>query len=246
MTTELTPLQQRWLLPDHVDGVWAARRRLAEAVRELALATVTTGGDVAALDAVTAQVRALTPTLPPGPTAAQAWDDGSYFDTVATWVDRGAMLGRSNPLAPPLYTTWDGARSVCDVVLTETYRGAPGMVHGGVVAAVFDQVFGHCVVMSGSSGLTGTLTVRYRRPTRLGVPLRFAAWRTTSEGRRLTLEATCTDDGHVTAEASALFVALDEDGARRVIGGARANAPASTSASAASAPNPPSDADGDR
>ena len=53
------------------------------------------------------------------------------------------------------------------------YEGPPGSVHGGVVAAMFDEVLGMTQSLSGQPGMTGTLRIRYRRPTPLHRELRF-------------------------------------------------------------------------
>lgn len=218
---DLTPLQRLWTLPDEVDGPWSARRELAAALRELIDRCVRTGADADAMAAARAHVEAATALLPQGGTAAEAFGDASYFERPAVYVDRGALVGRSNPIAPPMRIRWEARRSVCDVELGEAYVGAPGMVHGGMIAAVFDQLVGHCVIMNGRSGLTGKLSVEYPRPTRLHTPLRWEAWLVASEGRRLQLEATCTDSEGVTARAEALFVELSSERARAVIGAQR-------------------------
>ena len=44
------------------------------------------------------------------------------------------------------------------------YEGPPGYVHGGCVALAFDELLGMVNVLNGLGGLTGKLTVRYRRP----------------------------------------------------------------------------------
>ena len=53
------------------------------------------------------------------------------------------------------------------------YEGPPGNVHGGMVAAAFDEVLGMAQSLSGNAGFTGTLTIRYRSPTPLYEPLLF-------------------------------------------------------------------------
>ena len=50
------------------------------------------------------------------------------------------------------------------------YEGPPSCVHGGVIAETFDEMLGAACIVAGHPGMTGTLTVRYRKPT----PLRSA------------------------------------------------------------------------
>jgi uncharacterized protein (TIGR00369 family) len=84
-------------------------------------------------------------------------------------------------------------------------------VHGGVVATLLDHVLARAIRAAGRGGLTATLTVTYRRPVRLGVPLLATAEIGTTEGRRTTAHARLVveaDPGTTLAEAEGLFVAL--------------------------------------
>ena len=55
------------------------------------------------------------------------------------------------------------------------YEGPPTCVHGGVIAETFDEVLGAANMVAGHPGMTGTLTIRYRKPTPLRTPLRIEA-----------------------------------------------------------------------
>jgi acyl-coenzyme A thioesterase PaaI-like protein len=84
-------------------------------------------------------------------------------------------------------------------------------VHGGVVATLLDHVLARAVRAAGRGGLTATLTVTYRRPVPLGVPLLATAEMGATDGRRTTATARIVaedDPGSTLAEAEGLFVAL--------------------------------------
>ena len=127
--------------------------------------------------------------------------------------ERSPVTGRGNAAAPPLTVDLDGERTIATVTYSETYEGPPGGVHGGVVAATFDEVLGIAQISSGVAGFTGTLNVRFRRITPIHRPIRYEAWVEGREGRKLTVRARSTVDGDgdgddgVLAEASGLFVA---------------------------------------
>ena len=58
-------------------------------------------------------------------------------------------------------------------LICEKHQGYPGVVHGGVVAAILDEVAGR-TFMEGDPPkfmVTAKLTVRYRRPVPVGQPL---------------------------------------------------------------------------
>ena len=124
------------------------------------------------------------------------------------WLPVG---GACNPIAPPVTFTVDGDLVVGEVTYGAAYEGPPGCVHGGMVAAAFDEVLGIAQSLSGRFGMTGTLSVRYRRPTPLHVPLRVVGRFDRSEGRKIFTSGHVEAAGEVTATAEALFIALDEE-----------------------------------
>jgi acyl-coenzyme A thioesterase PaaI-like protein len=126
-------------------------------------------------------------------------------------MDRTTLIGLANPLAPPIVLSSDGERAFGEVTFTAPFEGAPGLVHGGMVAAAFDQVFGYLGMVRNLPALTGSLEVRYRRPTPLEVPLRFEARVERVEGKKSFLSARCLAGDELCAEAEALFVILAAD-----------------------------------
>jgi uncharacterized protein (TIGR00369 family) len=122
------------------------------------------------------------------------------------------VYGPGNPVAPPMVASDspDG-RAEGRVTLGKPHEGPPGLVHGGVVATLLDHVLARAIRAAGRGGLTATLTVTYRRPVHLGVPLLATAELGTTDGRRTTARArlVAEDDPATTlAEAEGLFVAL--------------------------------------
>jgi uncharacterized protein (TIGR00369 family) len=122
------------------------------------------------------------------------------------------VYGPGNPVAPPMVATdFPDGRAIGHVTLGKAHEGPPGLVHGGIVATLLDHVLARAVRAAGRGGLTATLTVTYRRPVQLGVPLVATAQIGTSEGRRTTATARLVaedDPGSTLAEAEGLFVAL--------------------------------------
>jgi len=130
------------------------------------------------------------------------------------FFDRSPIVGLSNPLAAPLAlemgTDEEGRRIVIGrVVFNAAYEGPPGNVHGGMVAAAWDEVLGMAQSLSGQAGFTGTLTVRYRSPTPLYEPLEFNAWVDRVEGRKIFTAGRCYAGDRLTSEADAIFITVD-------------------------------------
>ena len=103
-------------------------------------------------------------------------------------------------------------RVVGRVTYGHQYEGPPGCVHGGMLAAAFDIVLAVSAAKCGRMLVTGTLSVRYRRPTPLATELRFEGELVGIEGRKVRSSATvCGPDGESTAEAEGIFLIVDDD-----------------------------------
>jgi acyl-coenzyme A thioesterase PaaI-like protein len=136
--------------------------------------------------------------------------EGSYGVRIGDGFGRNwgnAIMGLRNAIAPPLDIQTDGvSRSWADFELGAAYEGPPTMVHGGVLSLVLDHVFGAAAGADHTPHMTGTLTLVYKRPTRLGVPLRAEAWIDRTEGRKSFVVGFVADeDGH-TVEAEGIFI----------------------------------------
>ncbi|WP_183098226.1 PaaI family thioesterase [Nocardioides pelophilus] len=177
-----------------------------EAVRALVDATIRTEVDADEIRSAQAEVEAIVERL------RKQQMEGAYGVRFRADGKRGrnwgnAVMGLRNPIAPPLDVRSDGqGKAWSDFHLGAAYEGPPGLVHGGVVSLMLDQVLGHAVSTSGRPGMTGTLTIVYRQGTPLG-DLRCEAWvdrregiKTWGKGRILTT------DGEVTAEAEGVFI----------------------------------------
>jgi len=132
--------------------------------------------------------------------SANSGDVGAFFD-------QSPLIGLANPLSPPITIGQSGERSAhATVTFGSAYEGPPGSVHGGYVAAAFDEVLGYVQSLSHSPGFTGTLTVRYRQPTPLHTELYFEAEILRTEGRKTFTEGRLMAGEVLCAEAEAVFI----------------------------------------
>jgi acyl-coenzyme A thioesterase PaaI-like protein len=192
-----------------------AMHELGSSIRELAV--VLHGAEVPAGTARQAAetIRALTESLRGAPRR-------DYTDPVhrgTGYADFSPLAGLVNPLAPPMTIAMQPDGTVtATVVFADVYEGPPGHVHGGMLAAAFDDVLGRVQIIDGKVGMTGKLSVSYRRPTPLNRELRFTGRITSVSGRKVLCAAECRvlHEGEwvITAQAEGLFISLP-DGFRR-------------------------------
>lgn len=96
-----------------------------------------------------------------------------------------------------------------DVTFDERHIGAPGLAHGGAVAAACDDVLGFTLWIAGTPAVTRSLTVEYLQPVPLHRPHRITAHISARAGRALHVAATGTCEGVTRFTASAVFIVVD-------------------------------------
>jgi acyl-coenzyme A thioesterase PaaI-like protein len=199
-----------------------ALRRIAAANRDLIEDMVGTDVDHDDLVAVAEELEALAARFRHdrprsmyegmGEAALSGGDFGAFFD-------HSPMIGLANPLAPPIRLDFGEDSVVGRVTFGAVYEGPPGTVHGGFVAAAFDEVLGSAQSYSGAPGMTARLIVNYRRPTPLHTPLEIEGRFDRKEGRKVFTTGRILVDGVVTAEAEGLFVSMDAERFRKLAEG---------------------------
>lgn len=202
----------RWV-PDELPpaGQWRALVRLAAAVRRTIDILSDTEADEAALTAAAEQVEAVNERLERLPRGRRLWGfaESATSGSPKAMFDNSPIIGMANPVAPPLSLRVEEGRVVGTAVYGQAYEGPPGHLHGGWVAASFDEVLGMAQTLSGRPGMTGTLTVRYRNPTPLYREVRFEGWIEGVEGRKIFTRGTLHAGDVLCAEAEAIFVSVD-------------------------------------
>lgn len=127
------------------------------------------------------------------------------------------VCGRENPCGLKLkfYEDSEGRVVRAEFVVPEAYQGYPGVVHGGVVAAILDEIAGRAVMLHKDHEtfmVTLRLTVRYRKPTPVGVPLIAVGWVEQIGGAGAKVAGQIRlPDGTVTAEGEALLATAPDE-----------------------------------
>jgi acyl-coenzyme A thioesterase PaaI-like protein len=131
--------------------------------------------------------------------------------TAQDFFPTSPVIGLANPIAPPVIIEKVDGGLDGRVFFDWQYEGPPGCVHGGVIALVFDELLGAANIAASSPGMTGTLTVRYRKPTPIRTELRAIARFEGREGRKIRTTGALYDGDELTAEAEGIFIELSPD-----------------------------------
>lgn len=178
---------------------------LAQSIRRLIEVSIRSEADAATVAAAKAKIDCaadeLGDRLRPGSFGVQRGPDGQAI----AWGN--VVVGVRNPVAPPLVMHHEPDGLVwSEFVLGAAYEGPAEHVHGGVCALILDHVLGATAHQPGRPAYTGTLTLRYRRRTPLGRPLRAQAHVERTEGAKTFAVGHLADEDGVTVEAEGVFI----------------------------------------
>jgi len=119
------------------------------------------------------------------------------------------VCGVENPVGLHL-AFYDQAEGevICEVTLPERYQGYPGVVHGGIVASMLDEIAGRAAMQGDVTRfmMTAKLDIRYRKPVPIGQRLRLVGRLERRRGRLTFVRGEIwLPDGSLGAEAEALL-----------------------------------------
>ena len=126
------------------------------------------------------------------------------------------VCGLENPFGLQLrfFTSAPGEVTV-DYTVPEHYQGYPGVVHGGIVAAMLDEATGRVFMGDPANPrflYTARLDIRYRKNVPVGQPLKLVGRAGKNKGRMaIATGAIYNVDGELLAEAEALLVDVPSD-----------------------------------
>jgi acyl-coenzyme A thioesterase PaaI-like protein len=125
------------------------------------------------------------------------------------------ICGRKSPvgLKMSFFTTGPG-QVEAEHVVPDVYQGYPGMVHGGVVAAMLDETAGRSVMSEGREHffMTLKLEIKYRQMVPTETLLRITGRLDSLRGRRATAHGEIRlPDGTLAAEADVLLMKMPDE-----------------------------------
>ena len=127
--------------------------------------------------------------------------------------------GRDNHFGLKISSFWEGDEAVCIWNSEEKYQGWKGILNGGIMATLIDC---HCMGAAAAAAYraegrplgsepeyryaTGTLTIKYLKPTLNDKAVEIRAKVTEIKGRKTTLECLIKSDGIITAKADVIAI----------------------------------------
>jgi uncharacterized protein (TIGR00369 family) len=105
----------------------------------------------------------------------------------------------------------DGDRCWTELALPDRFQGWDGVAHGGIVATIIDEVMAWSLAATDNWGMTARIAVAFKRPVRIGQPIRAEGWIVEQRRRVIETEARIVDlgDGATLASGTGTYVAAD-------------------------------------
>jgi uncharacterized protein (TIGR00369 family) len=118
------------------------------------------------------------------------------------------ICGPSNPvgLKAAIKVDREAKSAASTLVIPSTYQGWQGIVHGGIISALLDEVCVYAGMTVGDPVVTGELKTRFRSPVPVEQEVTVSAQVVNQVRRTVQVEAQLTMGGSVLASAEAKLV----------------------------------------
>ena len=117
------------------------------------------------------------------------------------------VCGQQNPRGLKARFLWDGEKAVCNITLTENFTGCKGLLHGGILATLLDEVMIKALLAEGILAVTAEITFRLIKPAYSGDKLHFEGRKKFEKGTVYFTEGMgINQNNEIIAEATARYV----------------------------------------
>lgn len=130
------------------------------------------------------------------------------MENMAFSYDHGCFgCGERNPIGLKLKFHQEEEVMKSSFVPQQEHQGYPGLMHGGIISTVLDEIMSKSINARGFIAVTARLEVRFLQGVPIGKPLRIEGWITAQKGRLIDTQGRILlEDGQVAAEARARFM----------------------------------------
>ena len=111
--------------------------------------------------------------------------------------------GKDNPIGLKLAFRQEGETIVAEFTPGPHFQGWNGVLHGGIVSTLLDEVMANQVWLMGVQAMTAELNIRYHRPVPIGEKLRIVSRLVARKKRIFELEGRIENQGQLLAEGHA-------------------------------------------
>ena len=119
--------------------------------------------------------------------------------------------GKENPMGLHLTFEEQGENYITTFTAGPEHQGYDGIMHGGLVSTILDEVMAGSLYAKGLNAVTAKLEVRFRKPTPIGQQLTIIGKIVGKRGNMYELVGEITlPDGTITAQGKATVAVLED------------------------------------
>jgi len=130
------------------------------------------------------------------------------MDSINQWC---FACGKENPIGLQLTFSEKDDSYITTFIPGPQHQGYDGIMHGGLVSTILDEVMARYLYAKGFNAVTAKLEVRFRKPTPIGQQLTVTGKIAGKRGNMYELVSTITlPDGTITAQGKATVAVLED------------------------------------
>jgi len=198
-----------------MNDYWQQRQRLAAEIRDLDNFLLSRQSNEVEISALANEIARFNRRVKNEPEIAgrKGWlDAGLFRDQDGLSVELSPLIGKSSGVGPVLKIWIENGEGRGEVNCDWRFEGPPHCLHGGYIAALFDEFLGWVQMLSGGSGATKNLSVTYHSPTPINVNLVLKARLASVDGRKIRATGEMYVGERITASAEGLFISFGSKG----------------------------------
>lgn len=129
------------------------------------------------------------------------------------------VCGLENQIGLRLNFYYDPAsqKAWTEFVPARQFEGYPGLLHGGIISSVLDEVMIKAILYENILAVTSRLTVEFKQPAAIGEKLRAEGWISSRKGKAFfTAGQLLNAQGQLIASAQAIYFRAEGELAERL------------------------------
>ena len=136
------------------------------------------------------------------------WSEGTVLQDI--YPDSSFVSGVENPHSMKMVPVIRDQKIYAKYIFEKRFEGGPGLVHGGILSTVLDEMMGYATVTHNLWCVTANLEVNYRSPCRGEEEFELSAWVKEIDGKKVYTESIIFSGDEVHVESSGLFINLGQ------------------------------------
>tara|TARA_Y100001970_G_C14058176_1_gene762728 strand:- start:345 stop:848 length:504 start_codon:yes stop_codon:yes gene_type:complete len=141
------------------------------------------------------------------------WPDGTVLQEI--YPDTSFVSGVENPKGMKMVPIIKDRKIYAKYVFEKSFEGGPGLVHGGILSTVLDDMMGYATFTQNLFCVTANLNVNFRVPSPVDKEFELYAWVKEVDGNKVYAESVIKSEDIIHVEADGLFINIGQDGARQ-------------------------------